>query len=85
MEAVENSDLYFIGFLVTFCFLAMYTILRFDATCKDIRIKIYVHTLSWNILPCLSFDWHGDTGRGWMLTFGWLCCTIELDYEFRPF
>lgn len=52
---------------------------------KDIRIKVYMHSLTWNLLPFAELNLHDRNGSGWRLSTGWLCITIELDYEFIPF
>lgn len=84
MAAVVDEE------IICFSILFVTTVLVFmivngDALTKDIRVKVYQHTLSWDILPFVGLDWHDKGGRGWRLTLGWLCYTVEIDYEFIPF
>lgn len=52
---------------------------------RDMKVCIYFRSLTINIIPFIQVDWHGESGRGCRISFGWLTVIVEINMDFIPF
>lgn len=44
-----------------------------------IDVTIYIHSRIWNLLPYVEIELPSIKRRGWRLSLGWLCVSMEME------